>query len=761
MGKIQIDLKKLTNIKNETINNEFINSDAEKIIDQLKQHINSGNNSCFLVSGYRGTGKTSAIESLEKKMDDDHMLFIKLNISKYEEHCYIMRKLIREIYREYTSKNKYTSFNIKNILDKKYWEKYKNKKRTRKKESDFRKRIELLYDRTFNEIVNTNITKDTSIFSANFTKESNIKNLIELIFSIVTIVFTINYNFKYRWMKDIFKIISIIWIPISTLKIMIKISHELSISKEISRKSLYDDEIAELQLIDILKELNKLEYKVIIVLDELDKIENEDNINKILSEFKPLLISDLATFIVISGQKLYYQLSNSSIIDDSLISNIFSKTIHTPLASYNMLSELFSNCIIELDIDDDTKKKYIDSVILRSNTTIRLFINIISQDITWDENKSYIHIDTDNIGKFETDSKILKAVNAVVKENINTSNDLDTAIKDFFICQLYLWVKKMKLIDKVKFHIKDILNFEQDYSGIYPRWCEFQLNVLLNNLLENLVNNEEIMEKYEQGNDDEKVILYKWIDGIAINEESDIEKIAKIKINFIDEFIIMEKYCREICTVIDKNNYRMPFNQMITKMLELKIIDKNIYGELKNYAYLRNRIVHGEYIENIKEHDTRMSNMISIIIEKYSYHICKKYLEDKGYTLQYNNDMNLGVDFIAKNDDVNKEDILIEVKYIRYLSKVRSKQLINKLLSITNGYDYKKQFKLVALIYTEERINEQTNYIDKKFRDENLNTIYISNLLKLNIDSCFNNILDTENDDIINDEIAISIESLI
>lgn len=67
MGKIQIDLKKLTNIKNETINNEFINSDAEKIIDQLKQHINSGNNSCFLVSGYRGTGKTSAIESLEKK----------------------------------------------------------------------------------------------------------------------------------------------------------------------------------------------------------------------------------------------------------------------------------------------------------------------------------------------------------------------------------------------------------------------------------------------------------------------------------------------------------------------------------------------------------------------------------------------------------------------------------------------------------------------------------------------------------------------
>lgn len=756
MGKIQIDLKTLTNGKDKNTGEKLINTDAELIIEQLKQHINNGNNSCFLVSGYRGTGKTTTIENLEKSIGNDKVLFIKLNISKYEEYSYIMRKLIREIYRVYTSKKKYIKLDIRKIFDKEYIKIYKNKKVTKRKEANFRKRIELLYDRTFNEILQCSIKKNTSTLSIDLSKESNIKSFIELIISLGAMIFTININLKYIWIQNILKFLSIIWVVILTFKIIIKFSHNLSISDEISRKSLYDNEIAELQLMDILNELRGLGYKVTIVLDELDKIEDEQNINNILSEFKPLLISDLATFIVISGQKLYYKLSNSSTIDDSLISSIFSKTIHIPLASHNTLNKLFVNSIIDSDVDDNITNKYIDSVILKSNTTIRTFINIIYQDIIWEKNKSYIHIKQKNIGKYETDSKILKAIDTVVKENINPFDDVDMAIKDFFISQLYLWSKKMKLIGKDTFNINDILNFNNDYSGTYPRWCEIQLNGLLNNLIEKLVNDEKIMEKEEQENYGEKIVLYKWIDGIDINEESDMEKNSKIKLRFIDEFIALEKYCRAVYSMIAKGNHAMPFKNIITGLFKSDIIDENTYGQLKVYFHLRNQIVHGQDVKDIKQYDLNIRQLIPVLIEKYSYYICKSYLESKGYTIHTDNhNIDSGYNFIAKSNDINKVDLLIVVKYIRYLSKMNNSQLTSELLSITKSYNSEKQFKLVALVYTEERMNNKNNYIDRTYSSDNLSIIYISNLSSLYIDDYLNNIIDNN---MYMDEIAYTID---
>lgn len=757
MGKIQIDLKKLTNGKDKNTGEKLINTDTELIIEQLKQHINNGNNGCFLISGYRGTGKTTTIENLEEIIDNDKVLFIKLNISKYEEYSYIMRKLIREIYRVYTSKNTYEKFSIRKMFNKKYIKIYINKKVTWRKESDFRKTIKLLYDRTFNEILETNIKKNISTLSIGLSKESNIKSLLVLIMFLGAMIYPININLKNTYILNILNFFSVIWGVILTFKIIIECSHDFSISNERSRKSLYDNEIAEVKLRDLLKDLKKLEYKVTIVLDELDKIDNEQNINNILSEFKPLLISDLATFIVISGQKLYYQLSNSSIIDDSLISSIFSKTIHTPLASHNILNKLFINSIIESDVDDNTIKKYIDSVILKSNSTIRSFINIIYQDIIWEKDKSYIHIKQKSIGKYETDSKILKAIDTVIKESINPFDDVDIAIKDFFISQLYLWSKKMKLIGKDTFNINDILNFNKDYSGTYPSWCEIQLNGLLNNLLEKLTNNENIMQKEEKESDGEKIISYKWIDEIDINEESYMEKNSKAKLRFIDEFIVVEKYCRAVYNMIDKGNTDRSFKNIIIGLFKSAIIDENTYEQIKVCFNVRNQIVHGQDVEDIKEYDLNIRRLVPRIVEEYSYYICKSYLELKGYKMYtINNSIDMGYDFIAKSSDINKDDLLIVIKYKRYLSKMNENQLISRLLAITKSYNSEKQFKLVALVYTEEKGNN--NYIDRTYSSDNLNIIYISNILSLDIDNYLNNIIDNEDSNMHMDEIAFTID---
>lgn len=89
---------------------------------------------------------------------------------------------------------------------------------------------------------------------------------------------------------------------------------------------------------------------------------------------------------------------------------------------------------------------------------------------------------------------------------------------------------------------------------------------------------------------------------------------------------------------------------------------------------------------------------------------------------------------------------------------MNNSQLTSKLLSITKSYDSEKQFKLVALVYTEERINNKNNYIDRTYSSDNLSIIYISNLLSLDIDDYLNNIIDNEDSNMHMDEIAFTID---
>lgn len=57
--KVNIDSKKISSSSDLVIEMDNLEDNLEKSIKQLKQQLMYGNNSCFLVSGYRGTGKTS------------------------------------------------------------------------------------------------------------------------------------------------------------------------------------------------------------------------------------------------------------------------------------------------------------------------------------------------------------------------------------------------------------------------------------------------------------------------------------------------------------------------------------------------------------------------------------------------------------------------------------------------------------------------------------------------------------------------------
>lgn len=192
----------------------------------------------------------------------------------------------------------------------------------------------------------------------------------------------------------------------------------------------------------MLKDLELQDIKIVFVFDELDKIEKDDEMEKLISDFKPILLSGLASFIVISGQKLYYKFSNANILDDSIMASIFSKSIHIPLTINETLENLFSFYISDpTNLENELLKLYRDSLILNSNRTVRRFINIIIQDLTWQDGKAYLLIEEENIKVYKTDSIILNILNEVIEANIEDSQ-YDAGIKDFLAYQLFIWIKK-------------------------------------------------------------------------------------------------------------------------------------------------------------------------------------------------------------------------------------------------------------------------------------------------------------------------------
>ena len=68
-----------------------------------------------------------------------------------------------------------------------------------------------------------------------------------------------------------------------------------------TEESFYDNEIAEYHVFNELKKISKNGKKVIFVLDELDKLE-EDTIKTIIKDLKSLILSEDIITILVAGR---------------------------------------------------------------------------------------------------------------------------------------------------------------------------------------------------------------------------------------------------------------------------------------------------------------------------------------------------------------------------------------------------------------------------------------------------------------------------
>ena len=720
--KIKIDSKKI-NVYDKEYNS---NEEDKQIKKQLTQQISNGNNFCFLISGYRGTGKTTFVKTLEENIKEENVIFIHLNFSKYEKYSLILRKLIREIYLNLSSTNAWKKIS-NNLVD----------------------NIELLYEHTFYEVFRSSNTKKLKEFSAKLEGNYDVKSIAKPLLPYIAIVLSslkLSFDIIPQLVKDSNLLLlmgSTLWGVCDLIKLTGAFKKEKTLVEELNRKSLYDDEIAEYHLKNILNGLNSEGIRIVFVFDELDKIESESEIEQLIADLKPLLLSNLASFIIVSGQKLYYKFIGSSLLDDSIMASIFSKNIHIPLSMNIHLEQLFNYYIEDKNyLEKELVKNYRDSLILNSYRTVRRFINLISQDIVWENNLSYLHINEENEELYKTDSVILNTVTKIIDDNLEDL-DYEDGVKDFLTYQLFVWVKKMKIKSRTYFKNNEVFDFEKNYSEIYPIWCKFKLNELFNELINKLLEIE-LLEKKE-----DEEFCYKWTSKANVKTDGINDYLSETKTRFLEDMIEFEKYCREIYKdLLGSNEFFIGgLKNLINELIDLNVIEENmINNKFKEMYNLNAKVKHGVLLseeENniILQSSNYVRMLIYRLIEGYCYFVINKYLSKFGYKVtkikvfkKAINNLISEFDIIAESNEL--ANIIFDIKYRNNYSR-SDINIIYKLLSRFKEYNNftGKQNKFVMFWFSKinrksfEALYEQFNELIQneyyEFKDD-IYLIYIA-----------------------------------
>ncbi|MBL0742631.1 ATP-binding protein [Chryseolinea lacunae] len=427
--RIPIDYKKLTDSPYSRANQSFFNFSKADTHDFVHDLVH-GNPTCYLISGYRGVGKSSFIKKLEEeaKGKSTNSLFVYLNFAKHEPKSILLRKLIRNFYLRLTDSENdslysglETNQELKVPLE----------------------HFHELYDRTFFDVSKNSNIKNTKSQKTIWKIEANLAKIASVVCGFVAFVFLSSSLDLKVWQSYIVIILSAAFMTMPFLSLFdfskVDEDHEEKTSEN-SRSQLYDDEIAEYSLIKVLSSL-KDHVKVMFVLDELDKVSDDRLVEDLINELKPIMLSGLASFIVVAGQNLYYNYFSSHTKDDSPLSSLFAKDHHIPLLSPSEFRLLFKKTIRTdaRDLSEEDSKlldSFVSYLILSSKRIPRRFISLIRQNLVWTDDSAYLEISKSK-EDLEIYSIVLQSVEDIQNQMINAEG-YPSAISDYLSMQLLL-----------------------------------------------------------------------------------------------------------------------------------------------------------------------------------------------------------------------------------------------------------------------------------------------------------------------------------
>lgn len=432
--RVPIDAKKLSDSPLHELNKSifrFVPSDTKDFVNDLL----NGNPTCYLISGYRGAGKSSFVKKVESEVKSKlaNSLFVHLNFAKHEPRTILLRKLIRNFYLQLTSsdnKQLYQALSTNTILQSPI------------------KNLEELYERTFYDVSKNSNEKRTILTASTKKIEFNLQEfLTSVIYGAGIIVLIIKLDLR-EWY-------SYILITLITLALILPFAKYFSYSKSLtkgnekleenSKNSFYDDEIAEFLILNVIKDFSE-HVKITFVLDELDKINDDKLVEGVINELKPLMLSGVANFIAVAGQDLFYNYYFSQQKDDSTMASLFAKVHHISLLPVAELKNLFYR-LIKASQDsfsqDETEilNCYADLLIIGSRRIPRRFILLIRQNLIWDNNEGFLEI-TKSLDELKIYSRLSQSIEKIHSDRI-APEGYPEAINDYLTMQLYLKVDEI------------------------------------------------------------------------------------------------------------------------------------------------------------------------------------------------------------------------------------------------------------------------------------------------------------------------------
>jgi Cdc6-like AAA superfamily ATPase len=425
-------------------NSDNIFTFDEQKVNNMISEIMFASPTCYLVSGYRGAGKTSFIRKVQEGClaqnklagaKDKKVLFVYSSFSRFESKTYFLRKLIRDFREAATG-----------------WE--------AKEDEGFSKGLNDLYRKTFNEIKNEKSSSRETEKSAEFSLES--KDVVKkLFFALIAILapfmseLSLNALFAtitwppFSYLKFLVYLGAIAWGLANAIKVTLKYTIKETYASKITASSLSDDDITEYDLEHLLDTFKGEKYKIVFVLDELDKIEDTE-LDQLLREMKPWLVRGKADFILVAGQRLtmrYYTLRDR---DDELLASLFAKIIHISPMTEQQLFRIYRDLLVQGVVDSTGQAVAVpleqfvsgdaadagsigNSLIYRSKRIPRSFMNLVRQDLQWRDGKAFLPVPDTDFRLQETKMRILRKL----FENLALNGQISETARTYITMQLF------------------------------------------------------------------------------------------------------------------------------------------------------------------------------------------------------------------------------------------------------------------------------------------------------------------------------------
>ncbi len=530
--------------------------EKQKMVDRI---IHSETGACFLLTGYRGVGKTTFVDKvlIEAKEFKPNILPIKFNICKNLTEKQLMHQIIKGLYEELNDK-------IEN--------------------SDIKEKIHEAYLRTLLNI---------SIESDSLKKDIVSKTVSTGMTAQVT-----------GWLLSL------------ATKVGLSIQGKRSKKDENLERAVrqatyldYDAKSAEGDFLDIAKSITKLDKKerpfLIFIIDELDKLtgnekgRSQEEIQGILMNLKNVLSAPGIVFIIIAGIDFYDQVQKDKEEEDSLYQSIFSYDFYLS-KDWEIGDRLLKHFLNDYESNGDDNELYLFSnyIVFHSNGVIRNAIYTFNRFIIWEGKNGQHHLSLDNDPEVEYYGLLNKSLTKFLV--------VDDAISKCINRKLSIRVRD-RLIDIIYRNIDEVLGAkfkENKFENILDKkFLTQEIECIKNKIIQRFLNDNWI-DKYIYQNHGNLILsrdklklkakIIPYFEQIENDQRKDLEK----------EIIELKKRIREY---FNENKEPTEIVEIADRLLNISPEDEEVRGYL--YELINDGYAYAEEI--LKKHSVNLGEEVN------------------------------------------------------------------------------------------------------------------------------------------------------